>query len=315
MKIVITGGLGLIGQNLAHKFRSHSSDVHLTSIDWLDAPQAHEIAPFDTHISACFASPTAFEAYRSADVIIHLAASVSVQDSIDTPVETFHNNATKILSMMEFLRQNALRPHIIFASTGGAIVGDHDAPIDENTPAHPKSAYGASKLAAEAILDSFSQSYGFSCTCLRFSNVYGPRGPRSNNVISLFCDSVIASNAISITGDGKQTRDFIYSGDVTAAIIKFVDSDLTGVFQLGTETATSINELGDIFASLSQSGALEITHTTALGAEVRHNVSNTSKIRSALGFEADTKLSDGIEETLEWYRSNFDSLLTYRATN
>lgn len=313
MKIVITGALGLIGQNLAHIIRKNGLDAHLTSIDWLKAPHSNETKLFDAHISACFASPTALDAYRDADVIIHLAASVSVQDSVDQPLETFHNNATKVLAMMEFLRTNALSPRIIFASTGGAIVGDFDGPIDETTPAHPKSPYGASKLAAEAILDSFSRSYGFSCASLRFSNVYGPRGPRAQNVISLFCKTALDTGTLCITGDGKQTRDFIFAEDICDAIVAFITSEQTGVFQLGTEIATSINELAEIYREAFPATSLTITHVEGLSAEVRHNVSNTQKIRTTMGFNPKTPLKDGVLETLDWYRINYDSLTANRA--
>lgn len=313
MKIVITGALGLIGQNLAHVIRKSNLTAYLTSIDWLPYPHSGEIDPFDEHISACFASPVALEAYRNADVIIHLAASVSVQESVDKPLETFHNNATKILSMMEFLRSNGLSPRIIFASTGGAIVGDHDGPIDETTPAHPKSPYGASKLAAEAILDSFSRSYGFSCASLRFSNVYGPRGPRAQNVISLFCESALSTGTLRITGDGEQTRDFIYSEDICAAILGFITSTHTGVFQLGTEIVTSINQLADIFRDAAPTSALTVSHVDGLAAEVRHNVSNTQKLRDTVGFAPKTSVQEGVIATLEWYRINYDSLIAYRA--
>jgi len=313
MRIVITGSLGLIGQNLAHIIRKSETEAELVSIDWLETPQASETEIFDQHISACFASPMALEAYHNADVIIHLAASVSVQESVDNPLETFHNNATKVLSMMEFLRSNRLAPRIIFASTGGAIVGDFDGPIDETTPAHPKSPYGASKLAAEAILDSFSRSYGFSCASLRFANVYGPRGPRAKNVISLFCESALSSNSLCITGDGEQTRDFIYSEDIAAAILAFINTPHTGVFQLGTEIATSINDLAAIYEGAFTGQSLKVSYVDGLAAEVRHNVSNTTKVRETVGFTPKTPLEEGILETLEWYRINYDSLTAYRA--
>ncbi len=313
MKIVITGALGLIGQNLAHIIRKSEVEAKLTSVDWLSNPPQSETEIFDEHISACFASPVALEAYLDADVIIHLAASVSVQESVDQPLETFHNNATKVLTLMEFLRGNDLSPRIIFASTGGAIVGDFDGPIDETTPAHPKSPYGASKLAAEAILDSFSRSYGFSCASLRFSNVYGPRGTRAKNVISLFCESALGTGTLRITGDGEQTRDFIFSEDICEAILAFITSDHSGVFQLGTEIATSINELAEIYRGAFPGAPLTVSHVDGLPAEVRHNVSNTQKIRDVMGFLPQTSVEDGVLATLEWYRSNYDSLAAYPA--
>lgn len=302
MRIIITGGLGFIGMNLAIHLRHFERDAKLIAIDWFDGASDAEKALFDeVHIS-CFADDRIMELYRGADVVVHLAAYTSVQESIADPLRSFDNNVVKSHKLLEFLRLNSLQTRVVFASTGGAIVGAYDGPVNEQIPASPLSAYGANKMAVEGLLSAYHGSYGLGSACLRFSNVYGPNSARMGGVISRFCQMYLQDGRLQINGDGKQTRDYIYVDDVTEAILRVIRQDAQGVFQLGTGVSTSILQVAKIFAALDPAQKVELDFVQALCGEVRHNKSDISHIRNELGFEPRFPVASGIQKTVEWFR-------------
>lgn len=301
MRIVITGGLGFIGQNLAIHLRHAVKGVELIALDWFDGANDAEKALFnEVHIS-CFADDRIMEQYRGADVVVHLAAHTSVQESIADPLRSFDNNVVKSHKLLEFLRLNSLQTKVVFASTGGAIVGGYDGPVNEQIPASPLSAYGANKMAVEGLLSAYRGSYGLASASLRFSNVYGPNSSRMDGVISRFCRMYLQDGRLQINGDGLQTRDYIYVDDVTDAIIRVIDQDAQGVFQLGTGISTSILEVAEIFCALDPARKAKLDFVQALSGEVRHNKSDISHIRNKLGFEPRFSVACGIQKTMEWF--------------
>jgi len=304
MRVLITGGLGFIGQNLAAYLRGVENDVTLVALDWFDRASEAEKALFDEVHIRCFADDRGMDIYRNADVVVHLAAYTTVQESIADPLRGFDNNVVKTQKMLEFLRLNAPDTKVVFASTGGAIIGDYDGAIMESIAANPLSPYGANKLAVEGLLSAYRGSYGLSSASLRFSNVYGPNSWRKSSVISAFCKMYLQESRLKINGDGMQTRDYIYVDDISDAIARVIQKDGQGVFQLGTGIGTSILEIADIFLLLDSDRKIELFYVEALPGEVRHNRADISRAKNELGFEPAYTVEQGIHKTVDWFRTH-----------
>ncbi len=303
MRILLTGGLGFIGQNLAIHLRRMGKDIELIALDWFEGASEAEKAVFDeVHIS-CFADDKVMEQYLASDVVVHLAAYTTVQESIVDPLRSFDNNVVKTHKLLEFLRINSPNTKVVFASTGGAIIGEYEGAINEQIAANPLSPYGANKLAVEGLLSAYQGSFGLNSASMRFSNVYGPGSQRKSSVISTFCKMYIQDGSLQINGDGLQTRDYIYVDDISDAIIRVIQQDGQGIFQLGTGVGTSILEIKDIFLSLAPTRKIELKYVKGLSGEVRHNKADISRISNELGFKPVFSLERGIRETIDWFQN------------
>ncbi len=303
MKIVVTGGLGFIGKNFARYVRGIPKRASIHAVDWFGSapPQDHEI--FDSSTVACFASETAKKVYAGADVIVHLAATTTVQDSLRDPKSSFENNVVKTQRLLDHVLDVAPRAHFVFASTGGAIIGDYSGPIHEGVAPRPVSPYGATKLAVEGLLSAYSGSFGLSSAALRFSNVYGPNSERKSSVVAKFCQEYLVSRHLKINGDGQQTRDYIYVDDICKAIWLTIDTRANGVFQLGTGVGTSILDLVDIIQAVDPLSPITVSHGPGLRGEVKHNVCNITRARDELGFLPEFDLKRGVDKTLAWFQA------------
>lgn len=311
MRIVFTGGLGFIGQNLAIHLRKRIPGVHLTAIDLFEGAEEDEKALFDDIVHCCFADPLALERYEDADILVHLAARTTVQESIQDPLATFDMNVVRTQTVLEHLRLKAPNAKVIFASTGGAIIGEYDGAINEDVNPRPLSPYGASKMAVEGLLSAYQGSFGLRSASMRFSNVYGPNSRRKGSVVAAFCKRIAEDNTVQVNGDGEQTRDYIYVADIAEAITRVIETpDATGVFQLGTGTGTSINTLVSIFQKVLHNHPPTIVHAPALAGEVRHNRCDISRIRNELGFDPAWGLEDGVRSTLDWFASERERMKT-----
>lgn len=303
MKVIVTGGLGFIGRNLARYIRRQTNAVELHSVDWFAAAPDADHALFDTSTIACFASDAARDVFRDADAVIHLAATTTVQDSIADPAASFHNNVIKTQVLLDHLRHVAPNAHFIFASTGGAIIGDHDGPIGEQLAPRPRSPYGATKLAVEGLLSAYDGSYGMRAASLRFSNVYGPNSERKGSVVATFCRRWLQGGSLHVNGDGAQTRDYVFVDDICRAIWLTLQKQASGVYQLGTGVETSIIDLIAVLKSLEPDRKASITHGPELPGEVRSNVCDITRARADLGFTPEYDLRRGVGETLDWFKA------------
>lgn len=302
MKIVITGGLGFVGKNFALYMRKVAPEHELHCVDWFGrAPQA-DIDLYKSFHKGDFSSAEAGSMFAGADVVLHLAAATTVQESIQDPYRSFNNNVIKTQALLDHLRVVAPKAHFVFASTGGAIIGEHDGPINENIPARPVSPYGATKLAVEGLLTAYTGSYGMPTAAMRFSNVYGPNSERKTSVVAAFCKAYMKTGRLQINGDGTQTRDYVYIDDICQALWKTIQTRSTGPFQLGTGVGTSILELVDILKAYDSEKTLEIVHAPDLQGEVKHNVCDISHARKVLGYNPEYDLTRGVDETLRWFQ-------------
>ena len=243
-------------------------------------------------------------AVDGADAVVHLAARAGIPDSVDDPLGTFAVNVSQTLGVLDAARLVGAR-RFVFASSNAA-AGDHEPPADETDLPHPRSPYGASKLAGEAYCQAYAATYGMAACALRFSNAYGPRSLHKKSVVAAWLRASLAGEPVTIHGDGEQTRDFVFVGDLAAAVVAALDAPEAVVagelFQVGTGRETTINELA-IAIGEAVGRPLDVRHAPARAGDVRRNVSRVDKAAAGLGYRAFVGLEAGLVETARWFAS------------
>lgn len=240
-------------------------------------------------------------AYGPVERIVHLAAQVSVIASLENPLTDVAVNYGGTVQVLEYARAHQVRK-VVFASSA-AVYGDVSVmPVDELAPCHPVSPYGVDKLASEHMLHCYSSVHGVPTTSLRFFNVYGPRqDPTSpySGVISIFADRARAGRDLVIFGDGKQTRDFVYVGDVARAVVTAALSDQAdrASLNVGTGVEVTVEELASTIVDLAGTG-VRIDHAAPRPGEILRSLARVDRAAELLGFRAETTLRDGLRATL-----------------
>jgi UDP-glucose 4-epimerase len=301
--VLVTGGAGFIGANLLRQLDA-SHDVRV--FDNL-VRGSRDLLPADREIDLVVGDirdPDAVKrAVTGVDLIIHLAAFGSVVESVSDPVENFEINARGTFEMLRGAADAGVE-RFVFASTGGAIMGDQEPPIDENSLPWPISPYGASKLCGEAYMHAFAGSFGIRPVALRFANVYGPYSAHKKGVITRFIRAALAGGTFEIFGDGKASRDFLHVDDLCRGILAAAESDLSDeVLHLASEKETTITELARLILDLVGSD-VEIVHHPKRPGEVERNFARADRAREVLGWEPQLPLREGMASTIEWFRAN-----------
>ncbi len=236
------------------------------------------------------------------DSIVHLAARAGIPDSVSDPLGTFAVNVSQTLSLLDAARLEGVR-RFVFASSNAA-AGDHEPPADETDLPHPRSPYGASKLAGEAYCQAYAATYGMAACALRFSNAYGPRSLHKQSVVAAWLRAALAGEPVTIHGDGEQTRDFVHAEDLAAAVVAAMDApeDVVAgeLFQVGTGRETTINELA-LAIGAAVGRPLDLRHGPARDGDVRRNVSRVDKAADRLGYRARMTLEVGLAGTARWF--------------
>ena len=294
MRAVVTGGAGFIGSHVVDALLARGDEVHV--IDSFATGRRENLSPAATLHEHDIREPLRplFDQIRP-EVVTHLAAQADVGTSVAQPELDAQVNVLGTLNVLE-----AARPHdaqVIFSSTGGAIYGECERPAREDDTRGPVSPYGTSKLAAEEYLATWNRLYGTRHIALRFANVYGPRQlPKlEGGVVSIFLDRLRAGEGITIYGDGKQTRDFVYVGDVVAAVLASIGQQ-GRTFNIGTGTETSVNELFEACRRIAGAEA-QAEHAPPKPGDALRSVLDVTRAERELGWRPQTPLAAGLELT------------------
>ncbi|MDQ3725883.1 MAG: GDP-mannose 4,6-dehydratase, partial [Actinomycetota bacterium] len=306
MRCLVTGGAGFIGSNLVDALLARGDEV--TVVDDLSTGRrvnleqalsdGAELVELDIRDGAALAD---LARERRPERIFHLAAQIDVRKSIEDPAFDAAINVGGTANVLEAARA-AECGRVVFVSTGGAIYGegaDQQLPLPEDAPIAPLSAYGQSKFAAEGYLALYERLYGLSSVALRLGNVYGPRQDPLGEagVIAIFCGVLEQGGRPTIFGDGTQTRDYIYVGDVVAAATAAAESDVTGPINIGTGRETSVLELVDALRELGDTDSFEPEFAPPRTGEVQRVSVDPSRAEHELGWKASIDLNEGLRKT------------------
>ncbi len=312
--VVVTGGAGFIGSHTVDKLLDQGCRVAV--IDNFSTGKRSNLAQWDNEdrleilsvdiADGIFAPLVALEEkWGPVERIIHLAAQTSVVHSIDNPLNDVRTNYSGTVQVLEYARRKSVKK-IVFASSA-AVYGDvEEFPVREDSVCTPLSPYGINKLGVEFWLGYHSKIHGIDTAPLRFFNVYGPRQDPSSpysGVISIFSDRCHAGRDVLIFGDGKQTRDFVFVGDVSRAIVLacFAKGGDGSPANIGTGVETSVNELAELVNEFC-GGKSTISHAESRDGEILKSVADVSRAKERFDFRATVSLRDGLRETVDSLR-------------
>lgn len=306
-KALITGGAGFIGSNLARYLIE--KDFQVTILDNFSSGREENIKEIKDKINLLKLDVRNLESIKKSveevDYIFHLAALVSVPESVKREKETFEINTGGTKNIVELARRRNVKK-IVFPSSA-AVYGDLPGlPKSENSELAPKSPYAKSKIKSEEVLKDASEKYGIDTASLRFFNVYGPRqDPNSDYaaVIPIFIKRALQNKDLIIYGDGNQTRDFIYVKDVCRAFIKTLSKNTNGeIFNIASGSETSINKLANKIIQFTDSDS-EIKYEEKRPGEVFRSVADISKAKKELNYTPKYSLNKGIKNTIKWVKN------------
>lgn len=307
MRIVVTGGAGFIGSHLTDAFLARGDEV--TAVDDLSAGRPARLDERATVHKASITDAAALQAIMSRDrpeLICHLAAQIDVRLSVTDPQCDAQVNVDGTVNVLEAARTVGAR--VLFASSGGAMYGrDAPVPSPEDVPPQPESPYGIAKFCAEQYLGLYNRLHGTRHAVLRLANVYGPRQDPSGEagVIPIFCAAALAGRDPSVYGDGSQTRDYVYVGDVVRAFLAAADAGQPGNWNIGTGVETSVLDLVEIIASASGRPLRPQLRPPRPG-ELQRSVLAVDLAEQELSWRAATGLADGIGAVCRWIEAGAD---------
>jgi len=302
-RVLITGGAGFIGSHVADRFIKDGAEV--TIVDNLSTGDRRNLPKDARFVEADIRDMKVEELFANErfDIMIHHAAQIDVRVSVRDPLSDLLVNIAGSVGLMEHCQRSGVR-QIIFASTGGAIYGEQDYfPADEKHPARPISPYGVAKLAVERYLYYYHIQYGINVVCLRYANVYGPRqNPHGEaGVVAIFSERMLKGVATYINGDGLQTRDYVFVGDVAEANIRAARLDGFHIFNIGTAIETDVVALYEHLNQLTGGKTIRQHRPPAEG-EQRRSVIDYSLAYKTLGWAPAVTLSDGLARTVDFFR-------------
>jgi UDP-glucose 4-epimerase len=310
MRALVTGGAGFIGSHLVDALLDRGDEVAV--VDDLSTGRRENLAgalargaelhELDIRDAARLREVVA--AGRP-DIVFHLAAQIDVRKSIEDPGWDASINVVGTINVLEAARLAGVR-RVVNTSTGGAIYGETDVmPTPESVPARPMAAYGQGKYCAEAYCGWYERLYGLSSVTLRYGNVYGPRqDPHGEaGVIAIFCGKLLAGERPRIFGDGRQTRDYVYVGDIVEAnLAAAAHPEAHGAYNTGTGVEASVLEVVAALREAGDASDFEPEFAPARPGELQRSWLDVTRARAELGFSAETNLVSGLKPTLEWAR-------------
>jgi UDP-glucose 4-epimerase len=297
VRAIVTGGAGFIGSHLVDALVARGDEVHV--LDDLSNGKRENVAG-GARVHEADIREDAGSVFDEArpDLCFHLAAQADVRVSVEQPDHDADVNVLGTIRVLEAARRHGAQ--VVFSSTGGAIYGECDAPAGEDHPRLPLAPYGTSKLAGEEYLATYNRLYGTEHVSLRLGNVYGPRqDPHGEaGVVAIFMNLLREGGTPKIFGDGTQTRDYVYVGDVVAAALA-APGRRGGVFNVGTGRETSVL---DLYARIQAAAgiAAEPQFAPAREGELQRSVLDVSLARRELGWEPRSSLGEGLAATWAW---------------
>jgi UDP-glucose 4-epimerase len=304
---LVTGGAGFIGSHVATAYRDRGYDVVV--LDDLSSGKPENIPEDVEFVRLDIRDPRAGELIRERrfDVVNHHAAQIDVRVSVSDPRHDASINIDGLLNLLEASREAAIG-RFVYVSSGGVVYGEPEVrPTPEVAPKLPESPYGVSKLTGEHYLYYHHRVHGLEYAALRYSNVYGPRqDPHGEaGVVAIFSTKLIEGKPLTVFGDGEQTRDYVFVGDVVAANMLVTTANLSvartlddRAFNVGTGQETSVNRLAAILTEASGRPG-EVRHAEARPGELRHSSLDTRRLQ-ALGWRPEVPLPDGLATTYRW---------------
>jgi UDP-glucose 4-epimerase len=306
MRVIVTGGAGFIGSNLVDALLERGDQV--TVIDDLSTGKLENLEHATARgaqlcvIDIRDAAPlAAVVEHERPEAIFHLAAQIDVRRSLTDPAWDASINVQGTINVLEAARIHGVA-RIVNSSTGGAIYGEAETiPSSEQTPPLPEAAYGQSKLSAEGYLGLYERLYGQSSVTLRYGNVYGPRQDPLGEagVIAIFSGLLETGGQPTVYGDGLQTRDYVYVGDVVAANLAALDADVHGEINVGTSVETNVLELIAILRELSGAERFEPQFAPARLGELPRSCLDITRARDTLGWAPSVAIREGLGLTLD----------------
>jgi UDP-glucose 4-epimerase len=296
VRALVTGGAGFIGSHLVDALVARGDSVLV--LDDLSTGRSENV-----HASAAFAEGDVRDAeavdeafaQHEPEVCFHLAAQADVRASVEDPVRDSEINTIGTIRVLEAARRRGAQ--VVFSSTGGAIYGECTEPAPETSPRQPLSPYGTSKLAAEEYIAAYGRLHGTTHVALRYANIYGPRqDPHGEaGVVAIFLGRLASGQPPRIFGDGRQTRDYVFVGDVVEATLAAAGQS-GGVFNVGTGVETSVLELAEACMRVTGIDLEPVFEPARLG-ELERSVLDPSLAAETLGFRAGTALETGLART------------------
>ncbi|RJO69633.1 MAG: NAD-dependent epimerase/dehydratase family protein [Myxococcales bacterium] len=303
MRVLVTGGAGFIASHVADKLIAEGHRVavldNLITGRRSNAPPEARFFEMDIRDPA-IAGLWAAERFEA---LVHAAAQMDVRKSVDDPRFDADVNLLGLINLMEAGRRHGLK-RVVFTSTGGAAYDDTvPFPTSEAVWPRPVSPYGVAKMASEMYLYYYQSEYAVPALSLRFGNVYGPRqNPHGEaGVVAIFARRLLAGQACTINGDGKQTRDYVFVADVARAAVAALESEATGSFNVSTGVETDVVAL---YESIREAVGVSMAaaHGPAKSGEVRRSCLDNRKIKTALGWTPQAAVADGVARTVEFFR-------------
>ena len=304
MNILVTGGAGFIGSHLVRHLLAKGEQV--TALDNLSTGLAENLPPEAKLVEMDILDEELPKVVAAGafDAIVHLAAQTMVDTSIKNPLLDTRENLLGTVQVLEAARAANVK-RVIFASTAAAYgdVKEDDLPVREAQPTEPMSFYGLSKLSVEKYLEMYRKIYGMEYVVLRFANVYGERqgDGGEGGVISIFAKAVAEGRDITIYGDGEQTRDFVYAGDIAEGIWAALRTEeVNAAYNLSTQTETSLRELVSLLAEI-RGRKIVPKYGAEREGDIYKSMLSNSRARRGLDWQPATTLADGLRRTYEYF--------------
>jgi len=300
MKVLITGGCGFIGSNIAHEL---SMEHEVIIIDNLSTGREANIEDLDVEFvqGSVTDMDVLKKSFKDVDYVFHQSALPSVQRSIEDPIRANEVNVGGTLNVLVAARDAGVAK-VIYASSSSVYGDTLELPKREDMKLDPKSPYAVTKLTGEYYCGIFNEIYSLKTVCLRYFNVYGPKQDPSSDyaaVIPKFVNCILAGESPIIYGDGEQTRDFTFVRDVVQANLLAMETDAVGVFNVATGQRISVNDLADMIMEIT-GNHVDCVHNELRAGDVRDSLGDISRA-SGFGYAPRYGMENGLAETIEWF--------------